>query len=158
VNQESGSTKLVMFAGIGLVALGGWLLFERILGPLVRPFYHLLHTMGALVWPLALIAIGVAILSRGRIQGGIAGMYRSRTDRIVGGVLGGIARRLGADAIFVRIAFVVFTVVTGIGTGIVLYVAAMILLPEEPYAAPVVTPAPPVPAPPGPASSAPSVP
>ena len=48
---------------------------------------------------------------------------------MLGGVCGGIGEHLGVDPIVVRLAFVVLTVVSGIGVG--LYILAMFLVPEE---------------------------
>jgi phage shock protein C len=55
---------------------------------------------------------------------------RSRTDRMLGGVCGGLAQSLGVDAALLRIGLVVLTVL-GFGLGAVAYVAAWILAPEQ---------------------------
>jgi len=57
------------------------------------------------------------------------GLYRSDTDRVVGGVCSGLAQYLRVDALFVRIAFVVLGMIQGIG--VILYLAAWVLLPEK---------------------------
>lgn len=56
-------------------------------------------------------------------------LYRSRTDRMIGGVCGGIAEVAGWDTALVRLVFVALTILGG-GIGIPLYVAAWILAPE----------------------------
>lgn len=56
-------------------------------------------------------------------------LRRSRTDRIVGGVCGGLAADPGLDATLLRIGLVVLTV-CGAGIGVVLYVAAWVLAPQ----------------------------
>ncbi|MFC5995427.1 PspC domain-containing protein [Pseudonocardia hispaniensis] len=56
-------------------------------------------------------------------------LRRSRTDRMLGGVCGGLAESLGVDAALIRILLVALTVL-GFGAGVVLYVAAWILAPE----------------------------
>jgi phage shock protein C len=56
-------------------------------------------------------------------------LHRSRTDRMIGGVCGGLAESLGVDAGVVRIGLVTLTVL-GFGTGIVLYAAVWVLAPE----------------------------
>lgn len=56
-------------------------------------------------------------------------LRRSVTDRHIGGVAGGIARHLDVDAIIVRVALVV-GVFFG-GAGLLLYVGAWLLVPEE---------------------------
>ena len=54
---------------------------------------------------------------------------RSRDDRILGGVCGGIAQHLGIDPVIVRIATV--ALVAAVGVGAVTYVAAWILMPLD---------------------------
>lgn len=56
-------------------------------------------------------------------------LRRSRTDRMIGGVCGGLAESLGVDAAMVRLGLVALTVL-GAGSGVVLYLAAWILAPE----------------------------
>ncbi|MBW4718945.1 PspC domain-containing protein [Saccharothrix obliqua] len=57
-------------------------------------------------------------------------LRRSRDDRMVAGVCGGVAKLLGVDAALMRILLVAATLF-GFGTGAVLYLAAWILVPEE---------------------------
>nr|WP_275404282.1 PspC domain-containing protein [Pseudonocardia acidicola] len=57
-------------------------------------------------------------------------MRRSRTDRMLGGVCGGLAQSLGVDAALLRIGLVALTVL-GAGSGAIIYLAAWILAPEE---------------------------
>jgi signal transduction histidine kinase len=56
-------------------------------------------------------------------------LTRSRTDRIIGGVAGGIGARTGIDPLLIRIGLVVFTFAGG--SGLVLYVACWLFLPRE---------------------------
>jgi phage shock protein PspC (stress-responsive transcriptional regulator) len=57
-------------------------------------------------------------------------LRRSRNDRMVAGVCGGIAAQFGMDAALVRIILVAATLL-GFGAGAVLYVAAWFIVPEE---------------------------
>lgn len=57
-------------------------------------------------------------------------LRRSRTDRMVAGVCGGLAAQLGVDTALVRIAFVLATVF-GTLIGAVVYLAAWALVPEQ---------------------------
>jgi phage shock protein PspC (stress-responsive transcriptional regulator) len=61
-------------------------------------------------------------------------LERSRDDRMVSGVCGGIARYLGVDVTLVRIVAVGLAVAGG--AGVVIYLAALLLMPEEGAAAP----------------------
>jgi phage shock protein C len=56
-------------------------------------------------------------------------LRRSYQDRILGGVAGGLADYFGVDGTVVRIAFVVLTVLGGMG--IPLYLAGLLLIPDE---------------------------
>jgi phage shock protein C len=56
-------------------------------------------------------------------------LRRSYSDRMVAGVAGGVARYFGVDATIVRIAFVVLTLVGGVG--VPLYLAGLLLIPDE---------------------------
>lgn len=55
---------------------------------------------------------------------------RSREDRIFYGVCGAIGRKLGIDANLVRLLWAAFSI-GSVGTGVLIYVAAGLLLPEE---------------------------
>jgi phage shock protein C len=56
-------------------------------------------------------------------------LRRSRDDRVIGGVAGGLGRYFGIDPILLRIAFVVL-VFAG-GSGILLYLIGWLVIPEE---------------------------
>ncbi|MEA2363853.1 MAG: hypothetical protein QOD71_2998 [Thermoleophilaceae bacterium] len=56
-------------------------------------------------------------------------LTRSRTDRIVGGVCGGLGRYFNVDPILFRIGVIVLAFVGG--AGVLLYLAALLLVPSE---------------------------
>jgi phage shock protein C len=56
-------------------------------------------------------------------------LTRSRADRIVGGVCAGVARYFGVDANIVRVLWILSLLLACVG--VIPYVAAMFLLPEE---------------------------
>jgi phage shock protein C len=58
------------------------------------------------------------------------GLYRSRKDRVFGGVAGGIAHSLNTDPAIVRLIFALLVIVAG--GGLVLYLILWIAIPEEP--------------------------
>ena len=66
-------------------------------------------------------------------------LYRSREDRMVGGIAAGIARALRVDPTLVRIAWVILAFATG-GVAILVYFVLMFVIPEEPWIAPSATP------------------
>ena len=56
---------------------------------------------------------------------------RSRTDKVLGGVCGGLSQVLNVDAVILRLALVLLTVL-GFGIAIVFYLACWLLMPWEP--------------------------
>lgn len=55
---------------------------------------------------------------------------RSRSDRMIAGVMGGIARRLGWDANLLRIVFVLVSVLSAAFPGILVYLILWLLMPQ----------------------------
>jgi phage shock protein C len=66
-------------------------------------------------------------------------LYRSRTNRQVAGICGGLGDFFGIDPTIVRLLFV-FGVIFGYGVLLILYLVMFIVVPEEPLAAAVITP------------------
>jgi phage shock protein C len=60
-------------------------------------------------------------------------LYRSRTDRKLAGVCGGLAQYFNLDATLIRVLFLVLAVLGG--SGLVLYLAMWIIVPNEPQTA-----------------------
>jgi phage shock protein PspC (stress-responsive transcriptional regulator) len=65
-------------------------------------------------------------------------LTRSRSDRMLAGVAGGIAQTYGFDPALVRLAFVVLALAT-LGTGVVVYGIAWLVVPEADADEPVLT-------------------
>ena len=57
-------------------------------------------------------------------------IFRSRTDRILGGVCGGAAKYFNIDPVLVRVLWAISFFV--FGTGLLAYIIAWIIIPEEP--------------------------
>lgn len=151
-NKRSEWTVLI---GLGLLAMGVWLLLERVFGWFALPLANIFRFLGSIGWPLVLVGLGIFLIMRARTEGwNMSGkkLYRSRTDRKIGGVLGGLAVYLNADATLVRLLYAVLTVFTGLWAGFLIYVIAMVVVPEEEYVigAQPVAPTSPAPAPPVP--------
>ena len=56
-------------------------------------------------------------------------LYKSRTDKKLCGVCGGVAAYFNIDSTLVRLALVAFTLLGG--SGILAYIIAAIVMPEE---------------------------
>jgi len=57
-------------------------------------------------------------------------LYRSRDDRIVGGVCAGLGEYLGVDPTAIRLLFVLGTFF-GVGSLLLIYLAMLLIIPEE---------------------------
>lgn len=72
-------------------------------------------------------------------------LKRSRTDRMIAGVCGGIGDYLGIDPNVIRLIWVAVSIFT-VGTGVLAYLLAWLIIPEETLPAPGIMP-------PGPAAT-----
>lgn len=59
-------------------------------------------------------------------------LYREKKERLLGGICGGIGRYYDTDPNLIRILWVVLTLIS-IGIGVIAYVVAWIIIPEEPW-------------------------
>jgi phage shock protein C len=73
---------------------------------------------------------------------------RSQTQKMLGGVLGGVAEWLGCDPSVARVAYILLTAFTGFALGVVGYVVLWVFLPvrdaQPSHIVPQPPPAPPV--------------
>lgn len=58
-------------------------------------------------------------------------LYRSRHDRMLAGVCGGLGEHFGVDSSLIRLGLVLLIVFGG--TGFLAYLIAWVVIPEEPY-------------------------
>ena len=56
-------------------------------------------------------------------------LYRSKKNRIIAGVCGGIAEHVGADPTIIRLLWVLGTLMWG--AGLIAYILAWIIIPER---------------------------
>ena len=69
-------------------------------------------------------------LGKGAPSGKVRRLYRSGSDKILGGVCGGIAEYLGVDPVLIRLLWVIGTFAWGFG--ILAYIIAWIIIPRDP--------------------------
>lgn len=167
--DRTNRTGFAVLAGLALVLFGAWMLAVGVLGPIFWPLRWLLGALAQVGWPLLLIGLGVLLIVRARGGGWTTSgkaWRRSRTNRWIGGVLGGLAGVLNVDATLLRVIYALLTLMTGGWFGIILYLAAMIFIPEDsvvaswnsPSATGATPPPPAPPVPPMPGSGAPTPP
>ncbi len=58
-------------------------------------------------------------------------LTRSRKDRMLGGVLGGLAEYLNIDSVLVRVLYCALSLFTAGFPGILMYILMLILIPED---------------------------
>jgi phage shock protein C len=58
-----------------------------------------------------------------------AAVRRSRSERVIAGVCGGLGRYLGIDPVLLRVAFIILSLANGLG--LIAYVVAWVAIPEE---------------------------
>ena len=59
-------------------------------------------------------------------------LYRSRKNRMIAGVCGGLAEWLGWDPTLVRVLYVLVSLLSAAFPGVLVYVLLWIIMPEEP--------------------------
>lgn len=57
--------------------------------------------------------------------------FRSRDDRVLAGVVGGIAQRFGWNSTLLRVVYVVVSVLSAAFPGILVYLILWLLMPDE---------------------------
>ena len=61
-------------------------------------------------------------------------LHRSRRNRMIAGVCGGLAESLGWDATLVRLLYVLVSVLSAAFPGIIVYLVLWVIAPESPAA------------------------
>jgi phage shock protein C len=59
-------------------------------------------------------------------------LYRSKTNRVFGGICAGLADFLNFDVTIIRLLWLLIVVFTGIVPGVLVYVIGLFIIPEEP--------------------------
>lgn len=162
-SHNNGRSDWTVLAGVALLVMGGWLLLERLFGWLPISLVRVVSVIASIGWPLVLVGLGVLLIMKARTGGwNMSGrkLYRSRTDRKIGGVVAGLADFVNVDATLARLLYAVLTLLTGFWPGFLIYVIAMLVVPEAEFEvgvqapgaasqpAPPAPPVPPTPAPP----------
>ena len=113
--------------------------------PFFRFYYFTRLVHWDLLWPIAIIVIGVLVIyfvikkekevtdsARGKPKASPERkILRSSENKMLGGVCAGVADYLKIDVTFIRLGWVIFTVYTVIAVGVLAYLAMLILIPQE---------------------------
>jgi len=134
-----------LLIGLALILIGLGMVFDRMrywyyLPDWLDPFFSV-QTFFALI----LIAIGIFFIfymfrngSERKAGEGAAGvfekksLFRSKTDKKISGVCGGIGEYFRIDPTIIRVFWIVVTLSTGFVPGIVIYFVLAIAIPEQP--------------------------
>ncbi len=136
--SEGRRQDALVIVGILLLGSGLWLLLLR-MGLVPPALFDVWARAREAKDAFALILVGAAIVLVARSRDGVrlpgkgVRLYRSRTDRWLAGVLGGLARYLDADPAFVRLAYLGFGLIDA-GKALIVYLVLALLVPEEPRA------------------------
>jgi len=148
----------IAFGGAALIVMGIWLFLTNT-GIVPQYVLDLINRSSGAVTLIALGVIVILLSRRASLTTPRTGtrLYRSRSDRMLGGVLGGLGPYIGLDPTFLRIVVAVLTVLGPGSFLVVAYIIMWIVVPEEPlgsvpgaYPPPVPPTAPAPPAPPAP--------
>lgn len=63
-------------------------------------------------------------------------LYKSETNKVFAGVLGGIGDYFNVDPVLVRVAYIIIDIVSGVVPGILAYFVMAIIVPKPPVATP----------------------
>jgi len=145
ITEAKKPQNLNFFWGIGLVLLGfsilsanmNWNLFH--FRPFHLDFFDPWFFNWDRFWPVVIILLGVFYLvyvlkqkkEAEEGQSAMPHLFRSKTEKVIGGVCGGIAYNLKVDPVIVRISWVLLSLLTKIFLGVIVYILWMIIVPEE---------------------------
>jgi len=59
-------------------------------------------------------------------------LYRSKKDRMIRGICGGLAEYMNFDSTVLRLVWAIIVVFTGVVPGVLVYIIALAIVPEEP--------------------------
>ncbi len=59
-------------------------------------------------------------------------LYRSNTNKIFAGIIGGIGEYFDVDPTLIRVLWLIFVVFTGVFPGLLVYIVAIYIIPKQP--------------------------
>jgi len=131
------STDPQLFWGVVLLVLGFFFLINQFDFFHFR-FFYLWDHLWRYVWPMIIIGFGVFLIvkkpfaQRGKfftIAEGKARLLRSKRERMLAGICGGMAEYFNIDPSLIRIGWVLLALVSG-GLAILAYIILIFVIPE----------------------------
>ncbi len=137
--DRRGDQTPVVLVGVALIVLGVWFIGRNLGLPYVEPLLAVWAAVRSFWWALSLIALGTLIIFMSQRPGVIgpasgARLRRSRSKKMVGGVLGGLADYLRVDVTAVRLLFVFLWLIPNPPSAVIAYIIASAIIPYEPEA------------------------
>ncbi len=141
--QEPGSSENLvkdkpLFWGSLLIVIGALLLFKQ-MG--LFNMFQIWHMPWQMVWAIFLIVVGgVLLYNRSKEKEAetdienaepVKKLYRSRDQKMISGVCGGLSEYFELDVSLIRILWVIATLASA-GLGILAYIVMILVFPEEP--------------------------
>ncbi len=130
-----------LYVGVALVILGAMITFDNLFDFFWwRYDWWFFNFHWNIVWPVLLILFGVWFIYQASSKpedddmAGDAGrrtFTRSKSQRMIGGVCGGLAEYWNIDVTLVRIGYVLATLFTAVWVGVVAYVVMLFIVPEQ---------------------------
>lgn len=143
-NEEESKTNKVsnsLIFGFILIAIGGFLLLRE-LG--MFHYFRFFDFSLSTIWGLILIGIGIILLFQVKKQPVFADkeenidsiqsekkLYRSKSDKMLAGICGGLSKYFDIDSSIIRIGWVLATFFS-VGIGVLVYIILIFVFPEEP--------------------------
>ncbi len=128
---------LGLIVGVVILLIGVSALAQNL--GVVPPFlFEAWRIMWRAAGPLAIVVLGVFVIVLATRPGAApsvdrgARLYRSTHDRYIAGVCGGIAEYLHVDPTIVRLAYVLLSLGSGLWSGLLIYIALAVIVPQEP--------------------------
>ena len=59
-------------------------------------------------------------------------LYRSRDNKVIAGVMGGVGEYFETDPVLIRLIYLVITIFSGVVPGIIVYLIAILIVPMRP--------------------------
>lgn len=137
MSDDTTGKNAALIGGVVLIMVGVWFLTRSTVLPWLEPLREVWDRVHQIGWPAAIIIAGIALValsSRSGFKAPAAGtrLYRSRTKKMFGGVMGGLSDYLGVDVTWLRLGYALLALLTDVGPLLLVYIVAAIVIPKEP--------------------------